>query len=187
MDSFLQHMALRRSVKPFEMNGFGPDKGQLDQILTLASRVPDHGKLVPWRFIVLEDDARMLAGRALEQVWLRLHPDADEYRLATERNRFVSAPSVVIVVSTAAAHVKIPVWEQQLSAGAVCMALTIAASAMGFQTAWLTDWCSYDTDAKAVLGVSGDERIAGIIHVGRSDSVPVDRPRPDMTLIVTRY
>ena len=187
MDNFLQHMAQRRSVKPFEMNGSGPDEQQLSQILTLASRVPDHGKLVPWRFIVLEGDARVRAGRALEQVWLRLHPDAADARLASERNRFVSAPTVVIVVSTAASHVKIPVWEQQLSAGAVCMALTIAASAMGFRTAWLTDWCAYDADAKAVLGVSGAEKIAGIIHVGQSDSVPVDRPRPDISHIVTRY
>ena len=187
MDSFLQLMAQRRSVKPFEMNGCGPDETQLSQILTLASRVPDHGKLVPWRFIVLEGDARMRAGQALEQVWLRLHPDAEESRLASERNRFVFAPSVVIVVSTAVPHVKIPVWEQQLSSGAVCMALTIAAAAMGFRTAWLTDWCAYDNDAKSALGVSGEESIAGIIHVGRSDNVPVDRPRPDITRIVTRY
>ncbi len=187
MNPILQHMAQRRSVKPIEMIGPGPDAEQLSQILNLAARVPDHGKLTPWRFIVLEGEARARAGNALAQIWSSRHVPIDELRQRFETERFLTSPMTVIVVSTATAHVKIPIWEQELSAGAVCMALTLAATGSGFKTAWLTDWCAYDTDAKAALGIAESEKVAGFIHIGRFDAPVADRPRPDLDRIVTRF
>ncbi len=108
-------------------------------------------------------------------------------RLDLERGRFARAPLVVGVVSRAAPHVKIPQWEQQLSAGAVCMALTVAATAMGFRTAWVTEWCAYDREAMARFGLADHERIAGFIHIGRVDHAPEDRARPDLDTLVTTF
>jgi nitroreductase len=187
MNIILEHLAHRRSVKPLEMHGPGPSADELTQLLTIAARVPDHGKLAPWRFIVLEGEGRLRAGEVLAKIYSADHPEADAARTNLERQRFSHAPLVVAVVSKAAPHVKIPLWEQELSAGAVCMNLTVAATAMGYRTAWLTDWFAYDRRALSGLGLAETEKIAGFIHIGRSDSNPEDRDRPDLSQIVTKF
>jgi len=187
MSHLLLHLAQRRSVKPLDMHGPGPTDEQILQILTVAARVPDHGKLAPWRFIVFDGEARMRAGQKLAAVFAGLHPQADAARVALEEKRLTHAPLVIGVVSTAAEHVKIPVWEQVLSAGAVCMNLTLAATALGFRTAWLTDWFAYEPAALAAFGVQSGEKIAGFIHIGRSNSEPIDRVRPDISALTTYF
>lgn len=183
----LRLLSGRRSAPPIQMRGPGPDAQELRSILTLASRVPDHGKLTPWRFILFEGEGRQRAGEILAEIYARREPAADAQRLELERGRFARAPLVVGVVSRAAPHVKIPEWEQQLTAGAVCMALTVAATALGFRTAWLTEWCAYDREALTRFGLAEQEKIAGFIHIGRVENAPEDRPRPDVDALVTRF
>ncbi|MDX7953484.1 nitroreductase [Lichenihabitans sp. Uapishka_5] len=177
----------RRSVPPIQLAGPGPDAEQLRTLLTVAARVPDHGKLAPWRFIVFEGDARLRAGDALAGVFKAQNPLAEDKRLDLERKRLAQAPLVVAVVSRAAPHAKIPEWEQVMSAGAVCMNLTLAACAMGFATTWLTEWYAYDQAALAALGVEPFEKMAGFIHIGRPAAVPEDRVRPDLDALTTRF
>jgi len=187
MNDVISLLSTRRSAPPIQMRGPGPDEGELRTILGLASRVPDHGKLAPWRFIVFDGDARRRAGEILAEIFARREPSADAQRLDLERGRFARAPLVVAVVSRAAPHVKIPEWEQQLSAGAVCMALTVAAVGLGFRTAWLTEWCAYDREVMTRFGLAEHERIAGFIHIGRVDNAPEDRTRPDLDSLITRF
>ena len=177
----------RRSVPPLTMAGPAPTPEQLDTILALAARVPDHGKLAPWRFIVFEGEGRARAGDAIAAVHARDNPHAEPDRIALERKRLQHAPVVVAVVSRAAPHAKIPEWEQVLSAGAVAMNLVVAANALGFATAWLTEWYSYDTRVAEALGLAPHEKFAGFVHIGRPTTVVEDRVRPAMAEIVTRY
>lgn len=177
----------RRSVPPPTMAGPGPTPEQLDTILSLAARVPDHGKLAPWRFIVFEGDGRARAGDAIAAVHARDNPDAKPERLDLERKRLQHAPVVVAVVSRATPHAKIPEWEQVLSAGAVAMNLVVAANALGFATAWLTEWYSYDARVAEALGLAPHERFAGFVHIGTPTAAIEDRVRPVMAEIVTRY
>jgi nitroreductase len=187
MADTLTQLEIRRSVAPHLMTGPGPTVDELNRLLRIASRVPDHGKLAPWRFILFEGEARHLAGALIRRRFRAIRPEATEEMVALESNRLARAPLVVAVVSKSAPHVKIPEWEQQLSAGAVCMALTIAANAMGFVTAWLTEWFAYDKEVLSSLGVLPEERIAGFIHIGRATEPPIDRPRPSLDEIVTAF
>lgn len=164
-----------------------PSGVELDELLGIAARVPDHGKLAPWRFIVLEGAARVKAGEAILAIFLADNPDADDKRQAIERGRLSRAPLVVAVVSCAAPHAKIPEWEQVLSAGAVCMTLTAAACAKGYGTAWLTEWIGYDRRVLDMLGLAPHERLAGFVHIGTPVERQADRVRPDMAAIVSRF
>ncbi len=177
----------RRSVAPHLMIGPGPTPDERDRLLRIASRIPDHGKLAPWRFIVFEAEARGQAGMLLAERFRERQPEATEEMVAVEAKRLARAPLVIAVVSKSAPHVKIPEWEQDLSAGAACMALTFAANAMGFVTAWLTEWFAYDRAILAALGLSPEERIAGFIHIGRATEKPLDRPRPALEEIVSFF
>jgi nitroreductase len=168
------------------MTGPGPDPDELDTILSVASRVPDHGKLAPWRFIILEGESRHRIGDTIAAAFQADEPGADAERVETERRRLARAPIVVVVVSTARPHVKIPEWEQVLSAGAVCMNLIIAANLLGFATSWLTEWYGFDRRVLGALGLDAREELAGFIHIGRAAEVPADRQRPNLADIVTR-
>jgi nitroreductase len=148
--------------------------------------VPDHGKLAPWRFLVIEGEARERIGATIAAAFRADEPEAAPDRVETERRRLARAPLVVAVVSTARPHVKIPEWEQVLSAGAVCMNLVVAANAMGFATSWLTEWYASDRRVLDALGLEPDETMAGFIHIGRASERPADRPRPELADIVTR-
>ncbi len=186
MNETLELLRRRRSVAPHLLGEPGPNQEELDQLLTIAVRVPDHGRLTPWRFIVLEGDARHRIGETIAAAYRADDPAADEEKVAFERDRLARAPLVVAVVSRARPHVKIPQWEQIMSAGAVCMTLVIAANAMGFSTSWLTEWYAFDRRVLDALGLAPDERMAGFVHIGRPAEAPVERLRPDMARIVTR-
>ncbi|WP_288584738.1 nitroreductase [uncultured Methylobacterium sp.] len=187
MNATLDLLHTRRSVPPIQLAGPGPSPEELDAILAAASRVPDHGKLAPWRFVLIEGEGRERIGRVIAETYRADHPDADEARLALEAKRLAHAPLVVAIVSRAGPHAKIPDWEQVLSAGAVAMNLTVAANALGFRTAWLTEWMAYDRRILDAVGLDPTERLAGFVHVGRAEQVPPDRPRPALAEIVTRY
>ena len=177
----------RRSVPPMTMTGPGPSAGEMDMILSLAARVPDHGKLAPWRFIVFEGEARARAGALIAEIYAGDNPDAPPNRVELEKKRLQHAPTVVAVVSRAAPHAKIPEWEQLMSAGAASMNLIVAANAMGFATAWLTEWYSYDARVAAALGLQPHEKLAGFVHVGRPTVAVEDRVRPVLADIVSRF
>jgi len=180
-------LSRRRSVNPALLEGPGPDAAELETLLRLASRVPDHGKLAPWRFIVFQGDARERAGEIALKIRLEDDPALDLSWQGAERARFSRSPLVIAVVSRAAPHFKIPEWEQVLSAGASAMALEAAAAALGFGSAWLTEWVAYDARFRAAIGLAEHERIAGFVHIGRPKSPPEDRPRPALADIVTYF
>ncbi len=177
----------RRSLKPVELVGPGPSPSDLDTLLTIASRVPDHGKLAPWRFIVFEGESQLKAGAAIAAAFVAKYPDATPDQIEFERRRLARAPLVIAVVSRAAPHVKIPEWEQVLSAGAAAMSLVIAAHALGFGATWITEWYAYDRSVLDALGLAPHEKIAGFVHIGRPTHAPEDRPRPALGDIVTRF
>lgn len=179
-------MALRRSTKVAHFVEPGPSGEEIDALIRVATRVPDHGKLGPWRFVVIDGDARTRAGEAIANV-IAKDDGADEVRLTAARNQFHRAPAVVMVVSTAAPHPKIPEWEQQLSAGAVCFSLLLAAHALGYASTWLTEWPAYDARVRAALGVAEQERIAGFVYLGTAREAPTERVRADANARITRF
>lgn len=187
MTDTISLLKLRRSVAPQFLTAPGPDDAQLGELLTVASRVPDHGKLAPWRFIVFAGEGRTKAAEIVARAFKARNPDAEEKQVEFERNRLLHAPLIVAVVSSAKPHAKIPEWEQQLSAGAVCMNLLVAAQAMGFAGSWLTNWFSFDRPVVEALGVGVDERIAGFIHIGTPTAAPADRERPVLADIVSHF
>jgi nitroreductase len=186
MNETIDLMKRRRSVAPHLLDEPGPTAEEIETLLTIAARVPDHGRLFPWRFIVIAGEARRRIGEAIGRAFQADNPDASEETLAFERNRLARAPLVIAVVSRAAPHVKIPDWEQVMSAGAACMSLVLAANAMGYATSWITEWYAFDRRVLEALGLSPGERIAGFVHIGRPKEAPVERPRPNLTDIVTR-
>ena len=187
MPDALELLTTRRSIKPIELAGPGPSAAEIETLLTVASRVPDHGKLVPWRFIVFEGEARLTAGAAIVTAFRAKYPEAKPEQAEAERKRLARAPLVIAVVSRAGHHVKIPEWEQVLSAGAAAMSLVIAAHALGYAANWITEWYAYDRGVLDALGLKEHERIAGFIHIGTAAHAGVDRPRPPLAEIATRY
>ncbi len=187
MSGAIDLLKTRRSVKPIELNGPGPTAGELSTLLTVASRVPDHGKLTPWRFIIFEGDARLDAGEKIAAIFRANRPEATPEQIEFERKRLARAPLVIAVVSRAGPHVKIPEWEQVLSAGAAATSLVMAAHALGFAASWLTEWYAYDRRVLDALGLAPNERIAGFVHIGRPQRPVEDRPRPPLDSIVTRF
>jgi nitroreductase len=186
MNETIALLTRRRSVAPHLLGEPGPTSEEIETLLTVAARIPDHGRLYPWRFIVIAGEARSRIGEAIGEAFRADNPDARPETLEFERNRLARAPLVVAVVSRAAPHVKIPDWEQELSAGAACMNLVVAANAMGYATSWITEWYAFDRRVLEALGLSPSERIAGFVHIGRPKEAPVERPRPDLADIVTR-
>lgn len=183
----LQALLTRRSVKAVELCAPAPSAEDLDQILTAASRVPDHGKAVPFYFIVIEGQARHDLGDVIADRFVALNPDAPEDKIEAERNRLSRAPLVVAVVSRER-HAKHPLWEQILTAGAVCQNLLHAVHAQGFAGQWLSEWFAYDTEFTQYLGLDKRDRVAAFMHIGTPPSdAPADRDRPDLSQIVTRW
>ena len=182
----LAMLARRRSSKVMHLAEPAPSSAEIDALIRLAARVPDHGKLGPWRFIAFEGDARHRAGEALAGA-IADDDNADEARLAHTRVLIARAPACVMIVSTAAPHAKIPEWEQQLSAGAVGFALLLSAHALGYGACWLTEWPTYDPRARAALGLADHERIAGFVYLGTPTQVPTERVRPDIDARISRF
>lgn len=188
MPDALTLLATRRSAPSTSLRAPGPDEAQIETILTLASRVPDHGKLVPWRFILYRDPHKALIGDKLVEVLLADKPNADAATIEKERGRFQAAPIVIGLISTARAdHPKIPEWEMILAAGAVAQNMLLAANALGFGAQWLTGPAAYDERLKAYLGVEPGERVAGFVHVGTAAEAWPDRPRPVIAEITSTW
>ena len=175
----------RRSGSAKAMSEPGPSPEQLAAILKAGARAPDHGKLFPWRFIVFEGDGRERFGRLLGEI---LEAEGErERQIDEETKRFLRAPLVVGVISAARELIKIPVWEQELSAGAVCQNLLIAAHASGFVANWITEWYAYHPKVKEQLGLKPGERVAGFVYIGTSTVELEERPRPEMDKIVSYF
>lgn len=181
----IDYLSTRRSIPAFQMSEPGPSRGEVEEMLTLASRVPDHGKLAPWRFIVYRGEERRRISEELAKIAMGDKPGLSEEMVKVENTRLTRAPVVVAVVSKAAPHFKIPEWEQVMSAGAVCLNLVMAANAHGFASNWLTEWYAFDSRAYPVLGVNEGEKVAGFIHIGTPTVPPTERPRPELSEIVT--
>ena len=173
-------LSTRRSTKIKHMAEPGPSATELQEILTIAARVPDHKKLVPFRFIVFEGDARGTFGKKLEEIFLRDNPEATPQQLEFERARFLRAPTVIGVVSCVKEHKDVPYWEQVLSAGAVAYNLCLAANAYGYGTNWITEWYSYHPEVNALLDLKDRETIAGFIYIGTATENNPERDRPNI-------
>ncbi|MGA9795389.1 MAG: nitroreductase [Rhizomicrobium sp.] len=169
------------------MTAPGPNGEELRTILAAGSRVPDHGKLFPWRFIVFEGEARNRMGELLVEALHRTEPDASAERVAQERHRFLRAPVIVGVISRVREGVAIPEWEQTLSAGAVCQTMLIAAHAMGYVGSWITEWCAYHPHVRDGLGLKSGERVAGFLYFGTAAAPLQERVRPDLDKLITRF
>ncbi|MES2860926.1 MAG: nitroreductase [Pseudomonadota bacterium] len=177
----LHRLATRRSAPAQALTAPGPDAAQIADILTLAARTPDHGKLFPWRFVVMGPNSRAeIAERLTVMAVAKSLPGKAVAVLA----KLTAAPTTILVISTAAPGPK-PVWEQELSAGAVCMNVEHAASALGFSSSWITDWYSYDADALPLFGVKDGEKVAGFVHIGTATEAPLERVRPDVSALTT--
>ena len=185
--SLRDHLLTRRSVGQAFLAEPAPAGDDLQTLLTIATRVPDHGKLAPWRLVLFSGDARAAVGEKLAQIAKRKRPELDEAGLEIERRQFLPAPLVIGVISTARPHVKIPEFEQLLSAGNVAFNLVHGAYALGYAATWITRWYTFDTEAAAMLGAKEGERFVGFVHIGTPTTTIEDRPRPDLAEIVTEW
>ena len=169
------------------MSGPGPTAGEIDTILTIGARVPDHGKLTPWRFIVFEGDGRARAGDIIAQMFAKKNPAAPDADIEIEKRRLMDAPMVIARGQRYRADPKVPAWEQELSAGASAMNIVTAATALGYGANWLTGWFAFDRDVLDGFGLKANEKLAGFIHIGTPAKPAEDRPRPALSDIVTRF
>lgn len=184
----LDLLKTRRSVKAAMLTVPGPSAAELDNILTCASRVPDHKRMVPWRFIVFEGEARQAFGEVLARTLQAEDKEAPSpARMDIERGRLTRAPTVVCVVSRVVPSVGAPEWEQILSCGAAALNLCLAANAMGFGTCWITEWYSYSPGVKTALKLAENERIAGFVFIGTAKERQADRERPVLSDIVSHW
>lgn len=177
----------RRSTPSRLLGEPGPDGQQLAELLRIASRVPDHGALAPWRFLSIRDDARAQLGQALADRAQSLNPEIDAAALDKERKRFLHAPLVIAVIGCYQQPHKIPLIEQQLTAGCVCFALLQAAQAAGFGAQWLTGWAAYDPAILGALGLGPDEEVAGFVHLGTPAEAAPERARPDPRALLSDW
>lgn len=172
----LRFLARRRSASAVTLEAPGPSAQEVELLLKLAVRVPDHGKLTPWRFVIWDHRAKISVGGRLSALAAQ-RKDGD--RLDAKLAKFVNPPLTIAVTSCPVQGHPVPEWEQILSAGAVCQQLLIAAGALGFGANWITDWYAYDEEARTILGLADDEKVAGFIHIGTPSETPLERPRPN--------
>ncbi|MDE2355133.1 MAG: nitroreductase [Alphaproteobacteria bacterium] len=177
----LAFLSRRRSASALGLTAPGPSPAELAAILRLAARSPDHGKLAPWRFVVLEGEAKSAFVAGLGEI-AAARPDAEVARVKLGK---ITTPPITVAVLSAPRPGKIPEWEQILSAGAVCYGLVLAAQASGFGANWITDWYAYDPAALALLGARTEERVAGYVHLGTAAEPPLERARPDLDALTT--
>ena len=181
------YLLTRRSVGIAFLGEPGPTPDELEQILRIGTRVPDHGKITPWRLVIIEGEDRAKAGEKLARIMEQANPKLDASSLEAERKRFLPAPLTIGVISSPQPHPKVPQLEQLLSAGNVAFNLLHAAHALGFAASWVTRWYAFDADAAAMLGARKDEQFVGFIHIGAPTATIEDRPRPELQSIVTRW
>lgn len=190
-EALLSFLETRRSVGMTALGEPGPSGSELRRILSIAARVPDHGGLEPWRFIVLAGEARQRASTGVSALYAvenaAMDPERREKFTAIMGRALTYAPVIILVVSRADAAARVPAWEQELSAGAVCMSLLVAAQASGYGATWLTGWAAYSRGVAALFGLGEAEKVAGIIHIGTAKEIPPDRKRPDIEAITTYW
>ena len=179
----LDFLAVRRSASASTLRAPAPSAEQLHDLLRIAARVPDHGKLAPWRFILLGGEPKARFAEALEVI-AETAPDRDKRKGALFK---LKVPPLAVVVVSRFIEGKIPEWEQRMSSAAVCTTMVIAAQAMGFGANWITDWYAYDDQASALLGLGEGEKVTGFIYLGTPDEAPQERVRPDVEGLVSRW
>jgi nitroreductase len=177
----------RRSIVVRDMIGPGPTDADLEKILRAGMRVPDHGRLTPWRFRVIRGEARRKLGEILGAAYRKANPDCIDEQVEIEKERFTRAPIVIAVISRTNPQHKIPEWEQILSSGAACQNMLTAALGMGYAAQWITEWYAYNADVKAALGAEPADRIAGFLYLGSMKEKPTDRDRPEYGNIVSEW
>lgn len=182
----LSLLRTRRSGKPRDLVAPGPDENELRQILEVAMRTPDHGKLAPWRFVIVPTDRRAALADLLERAYRSEKPEAGRLEIETMRQFAHQAPTLIVAVSAPVAGSKIPLWEQELSVGAAIMNLEHAAHALGYAAGWLTGWPSYNADVTAAFCQPG-QKIAGFLFVGTPGRPMEERPRPDYDTIISMW
>jgi nitroreductase len=187
MNPAIELLKTRRSVPPRLLTAPAPTAQEVETMLTIAARVPDHGRVVPWRFIVIGPAGGARLGELIADTFAADHPDASAATIDVERARLLRAPLVIAVVSNTREHPKAPEWEQILSAGAAAMSLLVAVNALGYAGNWHTEWYAYDRRILAELGLTEHERLAGFIHIGTASEQPSDRPRPALAEVVASY
>lgn len=187
-------IATRRSGKPRDMAAPGPDDAQLRRILEAAIRVPDHGKLAPWRFVIVPADRRAALADLLARAYRAERPDAGRPEREAIDQFAHQAPTLIVALSRPAHASHIPIWEQQLSAGAACMNLLVAAHAEGFVGGWLTGWATYSPIVREAFGAGcasggggGEDRIAGFLFLGSPTRPMEERPRPDYDAVISTW
>jgi len=182
----LSLLATRRSGKPRDLVAPGPDAAELGTILTIAARTPDHGKLAPWRFVVVAPEQRAKLAEVITTAYRAERPQAGATELASLVQFAEQAPTLVVVLSSPKTESHIPLWEQEMSAGAACMNLLHAAHALGYAGGWLTGWPSYSNAVRDAFGAD-PERIAGFMFLGTPSRQLDERPRPILENIVTKW
>lgn len=187
MTELADFLLKRRSVVVRDMAEPGPTDADLETVLRAGMRVPDHGRLTPWRFIVIRGEAREQMGQVLGAAYRKANPDCIDEQVEIEEERFSRAPVVIAVVSRTTPEHKIPEWEQILSSGAACQTMLTAALGMGYAAQWITEWPAYNEDVKAALGAGPRDRIAGFLYLGSMKEPPSDRQRPDYDEIVSEW
>jgi len=182
--SLLQH---RHSTPSLQLGEPAPAGAELEALLQTAIRVPDHGKLVPFRLILLRGDAKLKFGERLAELSLRVNPDMTDSKREKDRTRYQFAPLVVAVVAHVDPASKVPVIEQQLSAGCVAYNLLLGASALGYGAQWLTGWAAYNREAHAILGLKENEHVVGFVHIGTPQVDVPDRDRPALADVLSTW
>jgi nitroreductase len=183
----LDLLLTRRSVSANSLAEPGPDAAEIELMLRAASRVPDHKKLAPWRFILFLGDARAEFGKVLAKVCREEEGDPGAFRLENEANRFLRAPLVVAVISRVTPNPAAPEWEQVLSAGAACQNLILAATALGYGAQWITEWYAYSNGVRQALHLADNERVAGFVYIGTAKEKPDERERPKLADVVASW
>lgn len=185
--SVIDFLLSRKSPPIQELTGPGPTEEEIRTMVRCASRVPDHGRLAPWRFILYRGDARIEIGQKLATLAEQREGPLSEARLEQEKKRFSRAPLVIGVVSIPRDNPKIPQWEMLLSGGAAAMNLCLAAQALGYGSHWITNWYSDVPEGRAILGLAPHERVIGFVHIGRHQGEVPERPRPDVDSLISNY
>lgn len=185
--SVIDYLLTRNSAPIPELKEPAPTDSQIETMLTAASRVPDHGRLAPWRFILYRGDARVKVGEKLVELAEKREGPLTEGRRQQELTRFSRAPLVIGVIFSPKENAKIPQWEMLLSGGAAAMNLIHAANALGFGANWITNWYSDTEEGRALLGLAPHERVVGFVHIGTYGGQPVERPRPEVSSLYADY
>lgn len=186
LSSLTAYLSSRRSGRPRDMVAPGPNKTQIEEIVTIALRTPDHGKLAPWRVIAVGDDQRSRLAKGIHDAYLKERPEAGRLELESLESMACLAPALLVVVYSPVKSTKIPLWEQELSCGAFVMNLLHATHAMGFVGGWITGWPAFNDDVRDLFGAA-PEKIAGFLYLGTSNTELTERPRPELENILSSW